>query len=211
MYMSKMHVTYCSLPLCLCDPFSCTRAHTHTVSPHSIIEFVRLWLQQGGGNSHKFKKIVFSAATNPEFATTLVERYFPLAHYYFKAGTPGSVKRTRTTEAERKQMSQDQMGEEGEGEMKEEGKGEGEEGEEGMGENGEGKMGEEWEGEEGEGRMGEEGEGEEGEEEEELRKEGEEREDEEGEGGEEVGETVEKSENESRQEEEQKEVRIAAA
>ena len=63
----------------------------HTVSPHCIIEFVRLWLQQGG-NRHKYMRIIFSAATNPDFATSLVERYFPLAHYYFKSGTPGNIK-----------------------------------------------------------------------------------------------------------------------
>ena len=116
------------------------------MSPHSIIEFVRLWLQQGGGNRHKFKKIVFSAATNPEFAKTLLERYFPLAHYYFRAGTPGSVERSRVTQAERTHNPQDQMGE-GEGE----GEGEGKE----VGEGGEGEMGE-W-GEEGEGEEGGEG------------------------------------------------------
>ena len=57
----------------------------HTVSPHSVIECVRQWLQLRG-NSGKYIRIIFSATTNPDYTKTLVEQYFPLAPYYFSSG-----------------------------------------------------------------------------------------------------------------------------
>ena len=113
-----------------------THTHTHTVSPHSVMESVRLWLQQSG-NSNRFKKVVFSAATNPDFAETLLQRYFPPTHYQFKISGPKNTGTEREGGDESTFMivrSGGGTGEQGEEEEEEEEEGEGrEEGGSGVG------------------------------------------------------------------------------
>ena len=54
-----------------------THIHAHTVSPHIVIETVRLWLQEGL-NSHKFERIVFCARANLPLLEEALDKYFPL-------------------------------------------------------------------------------------------------------------------------------------
>ena len=87
------------------------------------MESVRLWLQQSG-NSNRFKKVVFSAATNPDFAETLLQRYFPPTHYQFKISGPKNTGTEREGGNESTFMivrSGGGIGEQGEEEEEEEG------------------------------------------------------------------------------------------
>ena len=54
-----------------------TRTHTHTVSPHIIIETVRLWLQEDQ-NGGKFERVVFLAKANVGLVEMFLKKFFPL-------------------------------------------------------------------------------------------------------------------------------------
>ena len=58
-------------------PLPSPPTHTHTVSPHVVVETVRLWLQEDQ-NNQKFDRIVFCGEDNLPHLEATLQKYFPL-------------------------------------------------------------------------------------------------------------------------------------
>ena len=72
-----MSVYLLSVPISPLPLPSPPNPYTHTVSPHVVVETVRLWLQEDQ-NSQKFDRIVFCGEDKlPQLEATL-QKYFPL-------------------------------------------------------------------------------------------------------------------------------------
>ena len=87
--LSSLHSASCNvyIPAHVNVHVSCPSS---AVSPHVVLETVRLWLQEGT-NSARFERVIFAARTSVSHIDKFLDHYFPLRPSFSKPEGEGDV------------------------------------------------------------------------------------------------------------------------